>query len=108
MHKSEIEIPKPCDEPWDAMSGCGVKRHCARCDQSVYDLSALSEAEARALLANPPAKLCVSYLLDEQGVIVLRRKPSKSLAIGLALSVAASAQSIVSQCVRVMYRTPSW
>jgi hypothetical protein len=91
MHRQDIQIPKPCDEPWENMSGCGAERHCARCDQSVYDLSEMSADEVEALLARPPQKLCVSYLSDEQGLIQLKRKPTNSsgLALALALSVAA-------------------
>lgn len=89
MHRDEIKIPKPCDEPWENMSGCGAERHCARCAKSVYDLSEMTEDEVERLMTHRPPNLCVSYLTDDQGLIQLKRKSKTGVVVGLALSVAA-------------------
>src|SRR5262245_25506118 len=47
---SRVEVASPCPERWDGMAGDDRIRHCGRCEKSVYDLSAMSAAEAEALL----------------------------------------------------------
>jgi hypothetical protein len=89
MHSDEVKIPKPCDEPWENMSGCGVERHCARCAKSVYDLSEMTEDEVEQLMTHRPPNLCVSYLTDDHGLIQLKRKSRAGVVVGLALSLAA-------------------
>jgi hypothetical protein len=45
-----VEIPIPCDVPWDGMSGDDQVRHCSQCKQNVYNVSALTRPEAMQLL----------------------------------------------------------
>jgi hypothetical protein len=45
-----VEIPIPCDVPWDGMRGDEQVRHCAHCKQNVYNVSAFTRAEAMRLL----------------------------------------------------------
>jgi hypothetical protein len=45
-----IEIPIPCEVPWDSMPGDEQVRHCGQCKQSVYNVSAFTRAEAMKLL----------------------------------------------------------
>jgi len=47
-------------------------RHCALCQRSVHDLSALTRAEAEALLAQSGGGLCVRVVRDPEGRIVTR------------------------------------
>jgi len=45
-----VQIPIPCEVPWSAMPGDEQVRHCGQCKQNVYNVSALTRAEAMRLL----------------------------------------------------------
>jgi hypothetical protein len=45
-----VEIPIPCEVPWDGMPGDEQVRHCGQCKQNVYNVSAFTRAEAMHLL----------------------------------------------------------
>lgn len=67
-----LPIQDPCHENWDAMSQDGdAQRFCGVCVKSVHDLSALTEPQARAVLADESAKgrVCVRYKADRDGNI---------------------------------------
>jgi hypothetical protein len=46
----QIEIPIPCEVPWDGMQGDDRVRHCGQCKQNVYNVSELTRAEANRLV----------------------------------------------------------
>ena len=54
-----VEIPIPCEVPWDGMPGDEQVRHCGQCKQNVYNVAAFTRAEAMRLLrrARLPAHL---------------------------------------------------
>jgi hypothetical protein len=62
-------IPNPCTADWAAMSGSDTRRHCATCDRSVHDLSAMAPSEADALIRSRE-RLCVRYLADAAGAVL--------------------------------------
>src|SRR5215471_15757730 len=45
-----VEIPIPCQVPWDSMPGDEQVRHCGQCKQNVYNVAAFTRAEAIHLL----------------------------------------------------------
>ena len=45
-------IASPCHEPFEAMSGGGAIRSCAKCDREVFDLAQMTLAQAEALIAS--------------------------------------------------------
>jgi hypothetical protein len=45
-----VEIPIPCEVPWDEMPGDAQVRHCGQCRQNVYNVAAFTRAEAIQLL----------------------------------------------------------
>jgi hypothetical protein len=45
-----VEIPIPCEVPWDGMPGDERVRHCGQCKQNVYNVSAFTRTEAIKLL----------------------------------------------------------
>lgn len=71
MHREEIRIASPCGVDWNGMTLADAKkRFCAECKKHVHDLSQMTRAEARALLASPATEgLCVRYLHDERGEV---------------------------------------
>jgi hypothetical protein len=81
MTLDAIRIAEPCHEDWDAMAGDARARHCARCDLHVTDLSALTRAEAEAVLSQrtPGGRLCVRYAVDASGALVTRTSERERL-----------------------------
>jgi hypothetical protein len=88
-------------------------RHCARCEKHVYDLSAMTEQEARALLDGARGEICVSYLHDRRGGVVFRqpalvpatrllqRRPVAHAALSLALAACAPHASTPSPQIEI-------
>lgn len=71
MRAVDLPIPEPCDADWGAMRVVGATtRHCDHCDKAVHDLSAMSDGEARSLLANE--RVCVRFYSDERGQVMHR------------------------------------
>ena len=56
-------LENPCDASWDAMRPHGSGRHCAACDQPVFDLAALTEQEIRGLVTLSGGQFCARQTL---------------------------------------------
>jgi hypothetical protein len=70
-----LRIASPCNADWAAMPSLPNDdrvRYCMRCEQNVYDLSALSRAEAETLIAAKQGRLCVGYYQRADGTILTR------------------------------------
>jgi hypothetical protein len=73
MHKDNLPIAEPCQVDFDAMLRGEKSRFCGACKKHVHELTKLTEAEARTLLATPSTEgLCVRYVHDELGHVVFR------------------------------------
>jgi len=71
MKRANIPLAFPCGADFSAMPEVDRGRLCAACETVVHDLSSMSEAEARAVLAQrETARLCVRYLYDVDGRVV--------------------------------------
>ena len=68
-------IPTPCEVPWDSMAGGSNIRFCARCSKHVYNLSALSRAEAIQLLERE-AGACIRYYQRPDGTLLTTDCPT--------------------------------
>jgi hypothetical protein len=69
LHRVEIAIP--CTASWDAMQGNDRVRHCGDCNKSVFNLSAMPEAEAAELVAgNSDGRLCVRFYRRQDGTVM--------------------------------------
>jgi hypothetical protein len=84
------------------MSPRGTARLCDTCDKLVHDLSAMNEADARALLRHRPDDgLCIRYLHDAGGAIWFGDGgsgpivPARRLARRAAAVVAAASMLVV-------------
>ena len=107
-----ITIAHPCQEEWDEMAPRGDGRHCARCAQTVVDLTTLAPAELDAFLtaaqerqrAEPQQQLCLRIRAQQGGVRVagaqsarparLRRRLTNGMATLMAMSLAGCAGSV--------------
>lgn len=69
MKTGDIRIESPCTVDWESMTprSAANGRFCGDCQKVVRDLSSMRAGEAKKLLANAPAGLCVRYLHDEYG-----------------------------------------
>lgn len=66
-----LAIRIPCTESWDTMQGDERVRHCGLCKKNVYNLSAMPQAEAAAMLAqNVDGELCVRFYRREDGTVM--------------------------------------
>ena len=69
MKRDDLEIPEPCDVPWDHMTGDAQRRFCDQCTKHVHNLSELTRTEAEELLATRE-NLCVQYSFDTAGEVM--------------------------------------
>jgi hypothetical protein len=90
---SRARIASPCPMKWEDMhavrDGAQV-RHCDQCDLNVYNLSAMTAAQAEALLvAHEGRRLCGAFYRREDGTILTSDCP-----VGLALVRARLARAV--------------
>jgi len=76
---SEVTVASPCTASWEAMRGDDRVRFCAHCRLSVYNLSAMSGAEAEALVREREGRLCVRFYRRRDGTMLTSNCP-----VGLA------------------------
>lgn len=101
----DVRVASPCHERWDDMTGDAQTRHCARCDKSVYNLSAMTREAAEALLRQREGKLCVRYFRRVDGTIltadcpvgVRRKRVQLVAAAGAMTALAAGAAAMFSR-----------
>ncbi len=65
-----LEIPNPCRVPWKSMKGNERVRFCAQCRKSVYNISAMTLAEADAILTNQTDGPCVRFFRRMDGTVI--------------------------------------
>jgi hypothetical protein len=93
----QIRIASPCTASWDAMEGTDRVRFCQQCQLRVYNLSAMTTAEARALVAKTEGRLCARMYRRADGSIItqdcpvgvaaLRRRAVRALAACFAVGM---------------------
>jgi hypothetical protein len=66
----QIEIASPCEVPWESMRGDDRVRFCGRCRQNVFNVEALSRAEARDLMQSRQGRLCMRFYRRPDGTVV--------------------------------------
>lgn len=78
-----VSVASPCSARWEDMAGDEKSRRCAQCNLSVHNLSAMTRAEAEAIVARkvgePGARVCVRFFRRADGTILTRDCP-----VGLA------------------------
>jgi hypothetical protein len=70
----EVRIAAPCKVDWDSLQGTNTQRHCGQCDKQVYNLSAMTEAQAARIVANEN-KPCVRLYLRVDGTFLTQDCP---------------------------------
>jgi hypothetical protein len=65
-----LTVATPCAVPWREMHGDDRSRFCGQCRKPVYDLAAMTTAEAVALLAGPGGRPCVRLYRRADGRVM--------------------------------------
>lgn len=71
----KIRIASPCAADWGKMYGDDRKRFCSECKLNVYNLSAMTKAEAERLLINSEGRLCVRFYRRTDGTVLTENCP---------------------------------
>jgi hypothetical protein len=71
----QIRIASPCSASWEEMRGDERARFCEQCRLNVYNLLAMSAAEAAALVRQKEGRLCVRYYARRDGTMLTRDCP---------------------------------
>jgi hypothetical protein len=92
-----ITVQTPCHVDWNTMSGGDAVRHCGSCRKNVYNLSAMTEADAETLMSSA-GDHCIRFYYRADGTIVsssscadIRHKAPSAVAAGLAAILGAAA-----------------
>lgn len=72
---NNIRIASPCSQKWEAMSGNERQRFCVHCRLSVYNFSAMTEAEVEALLRNTEGRVCGRFYQRADGTMLTQDCP---------------------------------
>lgn len=65
MHKPkqiEINIPKPCNQPWEEMTPCGQGRFCNHCQKTVIDFTSWSDRALYEFFSKKAEGVCGRFL----------------------------------------------
>ncbi len=100
-----IQVASPCSADWNAMEGDDRERHCSICSKSVYNLSAMTRADAEAVIVEREGKLCVRLFQRKDGTILLqdcevgvwKRRHRRIAAAALAAGAAAAGYGLIHQ-----------
>jgi hypothetical protein len=75
----QLRIASPCSASWDDMAGDDRSRFCGECRLHVYNIAAMTQSEAEALIAEKEGRLCARIYQRRDGTIITRDCP-----VGLA------------------------
>lgn len=92
-----ISVASPCTADWNRMAGNDRVRFCSDCRLNVYNLSAMSRADAEALVISTEGRLCARFYRRPDGTLLTRdcpvglRAARARIAAGIARIAAAAA-----------------
>jgi hypothetical protein len=91
----QLRVAAPCSESWDLMEGNDQVRHCGKCDQQVFNLSAMTRDEAETLVRDKQGNLCARYFQRKDGTIITQNCPVGVRRQRRGLAIAAGALASV-------------
>jgi hypothetical protein len=91
----DVQIAAPCSVPWDRMQGNGRVRHCRECSKQVFNISAMSRADAEVLIRERAEGVCLRFYRRFDGTILTANCPAglrarigaKALVSGIATAL---------------------
>jgi hypothetical protein len=66
----DLRVASPCHASWDAMRGDDRVRFCALCAKHVYNLSAMTSAEALRLVETTEGRICGRFHRRRDGKVL--------------------------------------
>lgn len=69
---TDLKTAFNCPAKWQHMSGDERVRHCTKCSQKVYNISAMTRDEAVKLIEESGGKACVRFYQKADGTILTR------------------------------------
>jgi hypothetical protein len=108
----ELRVASPCPAKWDDMIGDDRVRFCGACAKNVYDLSAMTRAEAEAFVAaqadRTAGSVCVTMRRRADGKVLTTDCPVgvRRRRFGLGVIAFASAAAAAAICVHVHDSAP--
>ena len=72
---SKVRVASPCPADWDSMIGDERVRFCGQCELNVYNLSAMTKAQAEHLIVRTEGRLCVRFFRRKDGSILTQDCP---------------------------------
>lgn len=91
MSIDRLRIATPCPVSWEQMSGDNRVRFCDQCQLKVYNITALSRAEAQSLIASSEGRLCARIYRRADGTILTSDCPVGLRALRMRISKRAAA-----------------
>jgi hypothetical protein len=58
MKKFSLAVSEPCHENWEAMTSAGKGRHCASCQKTVVDFTAMTDSQVASFFKQSPQNVC--------------------------------------------------
>lgn len=89
-----IRVASPCPADWNAMVGDSRVRACATCKKNVFNLSAMTRADAESLIRETHGDLCAQYWQRKDGTILLADCTVQSVRRGHVMTALAAATAI--------------
>jgi hypothetical protein len=92
--KLHLRIASPCKAAWKNMDGDDRVRFCRECNRNVYNLTAMTEREARRVVTEREGRLCVRFHRRQDGTVLTSDCPvggKRSFLLAGARAVAAVA-----------------
>jgi hypothetical protein len=96
-----LRIASPCKASWAEMVGDERVRYCGLCAKNVYNFSAMTRAEAAALVRERTGELCVRMYKREDGTVMTsdcpvgakKKRVRRLLVLGAGVGAAAAASA---------------
>ena len=70
-----VRVASPCNARWEDMAGDDRARFCKQCSKHVFNLSAMSQAEAETLVRNMEGKFCGRFHQRRDGRMLTSNCP---------------------------------
>jgi hypothetical protein len=95
MRLEDLTIAAPCPAKWEAMTGDDRVRHCELCKLSVYNVAALTAAEALDLVTKSEGRVCARLYKRADGTVLTANCPVGVKAAWRRVAWAAAAAAVV-------------
>lgn len=72
----QVRVASPCNARWEDMTGDDRARFCRHCQKSVFNLSAMTQAEAEALIRGKEGRFCGRFHRRRDGKMLTADCPT--------------------------------